>query len=110
MHAKPRCGCVKLTNESDTDEIDAGLVVTLVGCIPSRGAATIVKTAQTKLALTCVAAAMTEACTSLAASTSSTRQVIFHLLTGIAMLLLSVLVCVVGSSINGASCPVNGVH
>ena len=77
VHAKPKCGCVKLTHQSDTNEIDAGLVVTLVGCILSRGAASSVKTALTKLALTCVAAAMTEACTLLAASTSSTFQVIF---------------------------------
>ena len=70
-------GCVKLTHQSDTAEIDAGLGVTLVGCTPSRGADSSVKTALTKLALTCVAAAMTEACTSLAASTSSTLQVIF---------------------------------
>ncbi len=68
---------VSSTVKSDTGEVDAGLVVTLVGCIPSRGAASSVKTAPTKLALTCVAAAMTEACTSLAASTSSTLQVIF---------------------------------
>ena len=53
-----------------------GWAAILVGCIPSRGTATSAKTAPTKSALICVASAMTEACTSLDASISSTPQVL----------------------------------
>ena len=56
--------------------VHVGWAVTLVGCTPSRGTATSAKTAQTKSALICVASAMTEAYTSLDASTSSTPQVL----------------------------------